>query len=133
MLEEIEEKKKEEEIIQKAQGKKKRGRKPNIEKGITQIKKEQTKFFVDLTNDNETLGKVFSLLNKVNEKDYGAEITFKDIAIFGISKINQKDIEKLKDNSLSEMEKVQRLLDDYNKKNSTNLGLGEFLVKKLAI
>lgn len=48
-------------------------------------------------------------------------------------KLNSKDIDKLKDDSLSEMEKVTKLLNEYNQKNNSNLELGEFLVKKLNI
>ena len=46
------------------------------------------------------------------------------------SKLNQKEKETIyKWNSLSEMEKVERALDDYNSKNEKSLSLGEYLVK----
>lgn len=114
-------------------GKNKRGRKPKNEKPVYKINNEQTKFFVDLSKDKESLELIFNLLTKVNNKNYGREITFKDLALFGVSKLSDKDLEKIKDSSLSEMEKVEKALDDYNKKNKTQLSMGEFLVKKLAI
>ena len=112
---------------------KKRGRKPKNFKVDYRINREQTKFFVDLTKERENLDKVFALLESANQKSYGKEITFKDLALFSIEKVSAKDLEKLQECSLSEMEKVERALDDYNKKHGTQLGLGEFLVKKLSI
>lgn len=113
--------------------KKKRGRKPKNEKTEYQINSEQTKFFVDLSKEKDSLEQIFNLLRKVNKKNYGREITFKDLALFGIDKITEKDLDKIKDGSLSEMEKVEKALDEYNQKNGTKLSMGEFLVKKLSI
>lgn len=112
---------------------KKRGRKAKNVKREYQINQEQTKFFVDLSKEEDVLRKVFSILSEANQKEYGREIAFKDLALFSIDKITAKDIEKIKESSLSEMEKVERALEEHNKKNKTNLTLGEFLVKKLAI
>ena len=112
---------------------KKRGRRPKDYKEEYQLNRDQTKFFIDLTKDKENLEKIFNLLESANQKEHGREITFKDIALYGIAKISNKDIDKIQESSLSEMEKVKRLLSDYNKKNGTNLDLGEFLVKKLSI
>jgi hypothetical protein len=64
---------------------------------------------------------------------YGREINFRDLVIHAIPKLNSKDIEKNQDSSLTEMERVKRLLDEHNEKNKTMLSLGEFLVKKLSI
>lgn len=126
-------KEKEGEKKKESGGAKKRGRKPKNYKEEYQLNKDQTKFFIDLTKDKENLEMVFSLLESANKKEYGKEVTFKDIALFGIAKITNKDLEKIQEGSLSEMEKVKRLLADYNKKNGTKLELGEFLVKKLSI
>ena len=112
---------------------KKRGRKPKNQTRETLINKEQSKFFVDLSNEQESLSLIFDFLLKCNEKNYGRPILFKDICIYAISKLTDKDVDKSQEVSLSEMEKVQRALDDYNKKNGQKLELGEFLVKKLGI
>ncbi len=112
---------------------KKRGRKPKNEKRVIEINREQTKFYIDLSRDKKIREKLFNILEKTNDKDYGGIVTFKEVMLLGFSKLVEKDIDKLKESSLSEMEKVQRTLDEYNQKNSTNLKLGEFLVKKLNI
>jgi hypothetical protein len=112
---------------------KKRGRKPKNQTRGTVINKEQSKFFVDLSNEQESLSLIFDFLLKCNEKNYGRPILFKDICIYAVSKLTDKDVDKIQEVSLSEMEKVQRALDDYNKKNGQKLELGEFLVKKLGI
>lgn len=113
--------------------KKKRGRKPKNLKEEYQFNKDQTKFFVDLSKDKKTLEKVMDLLVDANKKDYGKEISFKDLSIYALSKLTSKDIEKIQEDSLSEMEKVEKVLDEYNQKNNSSLSLGEYLVKQLKI
>lgn len=112
---------------------KKRGRRPKDYKTEYELDRSKVKFFVDLKGDKKSLDKVFKLLEESNKKDFGREVTFKDIALFAISKLSEKDVEKLKDKSLSEMEKVEMSLREYNLKNGTSLNLGEYLVKKLSI
>ena len=113
--------------------KKKRGRRPKSEKVAYEINKEQSKFFVDLSKETKSLKKIQDLLLKANNKTHGCEVIFKDLALYAISKLTDKDIEKVQEASLSEMEKVQRSLDEYNRKNGLNLTLGEYLLKKLNI
>lgn len=131
----IEKKEREEgqEEKKKEGGKKKKGRRPKDYKERYELNKDQTKFFVDLTRERENKEMVFNLLVKANDKSHGQEITFKDLALFGMSKLTPKDIEKVQENSLSKMEKVELALVDYNLKNGTDLDLGEFLVKKLSL
>jgi len=112
---------------------KKRGRKPKNQKKEMSLNQEQTKFFIDLSNEKESLDLIFGLLKRCNEKDYGRVILFKDICLYSVAKLTDKDIEKIQEMSLDEMEKVQRLLDEHNKKTAQNLTLGEFLIKKLGI
>ena len=112
---------------------KKRGRKVKNQTKEVVINKEQTKFFVDLSNEPESLSLIFDFLLSANEKNYGKPILFKDICLYAVGKLTAKDIEKIQEQSLTEMEKVGRALDEYNLKNKTKLTLGEFLIKKLNI
>ena len=112
---------------------KKRGRKPKNAKSEFQINLEQTKFFVDLSKEKENLNQVFELLKASNKKDYGKEVTFKDLALFGIEKITSKDIEKIQENSLSKRELLERAWIDFNKKNKQSLSFDDFLLKKVGI
>ena len=112
---------------------KKRGRKVKNQTKEVVINKEQTKFFVDLSNEPESLSLIFDFLLSANEKNYGKPILFKDICLYAVGKLTAKDIEKIQEKSLTEMEKVGRALDEYNLKNKTKLTLGEFLIKKLNI
>ncbi|MBL7665283.1 MAG: hypothetical protein JNM93_09125 [Bacteriovoracaceae bacterium] len=118
--------------IVKEEGKK-RGRKPKNQKKEYVINQERSKFYVDVSDDKENLDLIFSLLKKANAKNYGREINFKDLCLLLLTKVTDKDIEKLQENSLSEMEKVERSRDEYNRKNNTNLTLGEYLIKRLNI
>lgn len=115
------------------QAKVKRGRKKKEENNDYMINNSQTKFVVDLSRETDVLNKVFKLLEDANNKPYGREVTFKDLAIFSIDKLCPKDLDKIKDASLDDMEKVEKARDEYNQKNGTSLSLGEYLVKKLAI
>ena len=112
---------------------KKRGRKSKKKEGEERKEEQKNKFFVDLGDDQEVLLLVMRLLSEANNKGYGREINFRDLVIHAIPKLNSKDIEKIQDQSLNEMERVKRLLDEHNEKNKTSLTLGEFLVKKLSI
>jgi len=76
---------------------------------------------------------IFDLLRKCNEKDYGKPILFKDLCLFAVSKLTEKDIEKIQEQSLTEMEKVQRAYDEHKKKSGQEFSFGEFLTKKLGI
>ena len=112
---------------------KKRGRKPKHTKTEFQINPDQTKFFVDLSKDKESLKRVIDLLVATNKKDYGKEITFKDLALFGIDKISSKDIEKIQEGSLSKRELLERAWEEFNKKNKQCLSFDDFLLKKVGI
>jgi hypothetical protein len=120
------------EVSMEEEKKNERRRSKNQKKEVMSFK-EQTKFFVDLSSEQEQLGLIFDLLKKCNDKTYGREIIFKDLAVYAIAKLSEKDVEKIQEASLSEMEKVRRLLDEHNKKTGASLSLGEFLVKKLNI
>lgn len=110
-----------------------RGRKAKNQKKEFVFNKDQTKFFVDLSHDKVELSLIIELLGKANQKDYGREINFKDLVLFSVTKLTDKDLEKIQETTLSDMEKVERALIEFNKKNNSNLSLGEFLVKRLSI
>ena len=112
---------------------KKRGRKPKNTKIEYQINPEQTKFFVDLSKEKESLSKVIELLIAANKKSFGKEITFKDLSLFAIEKLTLKDIEKIQENSLSKRELLERAWSEFNKKNKQSLGFDDFLLKKVGI
>lgn len=94
---------------------------------------EKNKFFIDVSKDNETRDLIGKLLGEANNKSYGREINLKDLIIASLPKLTPKDIERIQENALSDMEKIERLLAEHNEKNKTNLTLGEFLVRKLNI
>jgi len=117
----------EEEII-KNKGRKKKEMSEEINSN-----KEQNKFFIDVSKDSESKEMILNLLAQANSKSYGKEIILKDLVLMALPKLTAKDIEKIQENSLTGMEKVERALDEYNKKSETKLTLEEFLVKKLGI
>lgn len=116
---------------------KKRGRKKkeevqkNGEEEFEQV--DKSKFFIDVSKEVETKELINKLLSEANNKTYGREIVLKDLIIASIPKITSKDIERIQENALTDMEKIERLLIEHNEKNKTKLTLAEFLVKKLNI
>ena len=112
---------------------KKRGRKKKNEKREYVLNRDQTKFFIDYGDNKKELEVVFDLLVKANKKGLGRDIVFKDLVLFALSKLNEKDIEKIQESSLTEMERVYRSLEDYNEKSGLRLSLGEYLSKKLGV
>ena len=116
-------------VSSKGKGSKKREKKP--EENV--IEDTQYKFFVDLRHEKDVLEQILKMLSVVNNKTYGRELTFKDLSVYAVPKLTSKDLEKIQESSLSEMERVQRLLDEHNEKTNSKLSLGEFLVKKLNI
>lgn len=123
-----------EEINVREEGVERRGRKKKDKKLEESNEVDsQYKFFVDLRHEKEVLEQILKMLKTANNKNYGKELTFKDLAVYAVPKLTVKDLEKIQEGSLSEMERVQRLLDEHNQKNEIKLSLGEFLVKKLNI
>jgi len=123
-----------EEINVREEGVERRGRKKKDKKLEENNEVDsQYKFFVDLRHEKEVLEQIIKMLKTANNKNYGKELTFKDLAVYAVPKLTAKDLEKIQEGSLSEMERVQRLLDEHNQKNEIKLSLGEFLVKKLNI
>ena len=119
--------------IKKGVTNKKKGKRSRIKAVEYKLNRDKTRFTVELGNEKKSLEVVFKLLEQTNKKDYGREIEFKDLAIWGINKLGQKDVEKIQEASMSEMEKVERLFNEHNDKNGGDMTLGKFLVKKLNI
>lgn len=117
--------------VSKVEGREKKGKTKEIKE--VEESREKYKFFVDLRDEREELEIISKLLREVNKKDFGREILFKDLAVYAVTKLTPKDLEKIQESSLNDMERVQRLLKEHNEKNKTNIDLGTFLVKKLNI
>ena len=119
--------------IKKGVTNKKKAKRSRIKAVEYKLNRDKTRFTVELGNEKKSLEVVFKLLEQTNKKDYGREIEFKDLAIWGINKLGQKDVEKIQEASMSEREKVERLFNEHNDKNGGDMTLGKFLVKKLNI
>lgn len=118
--------------------KKKRGRaKKSVEdeKNVAETFEnvEKSKFFIDVSKEIETRDLIGKLLQEANNKNFGREIVLRDLIIVSIPKLTSKDIERIQESALTDMEKIERLLIEHNEKNKTSLTLGEFLVKKLNV
>jgi DNA-binding FadR family transcriptional regulator len=123
-----------EERLSKNNKKEEQGRGKGKKVGADEDKAEsQSKFVVVLKSDSEGHENLLKVLREANKKPYGREITFRDLALYAIPRLTPKDLEKIQELSLTDMERIQKLLDEHNEKNKTTMSLGEFLVKKLNI
>lgn len=111
----------------------KRGPKPKNQSRGFVIDEEQRKFFVDLSHEDDERRLIFELLKKANTKDYGREIIFKDLAVFALAKLTDKDLLKIQEGSLSKQEKLQKVVDEYNQKNNTMLSFEDYFLMKAGI
>ena len=96
-------------------------------------KSSQGRFLVDFRRDSKNRERVLQLLEEANKKERGGEVTFKDIVAYALAKLTSKDLEAIRQNSLTGMDKVKQMLAEYNRKEGANLDLGEFLAKKLKL
>jgi hypothetical protein len=100
--------------------KRKRGRRKKDEVQEQYEPKDQNKYFIDVSKNKDQRELIQNILNQANNKNYGREIILKDLVLIALPKITAKEIEKLQEKSLSEMERVSMAFDEYNKKKASN-------------
>ena len=94
---------------------------------------EQKRFVINYKDDPQGHERAVKFIVESNKKSHGRAIDIKDLVDYALSKISKKDIEKIKNRGLEEMDKVKIMFKNYNKKHGTDLTFGEFLVKVLKI
>ena len=88
---------------------------------------------IDRNRTPQTHATAIKLLIAANRKERGRPVTFDHLAALALSKVTAADIERLKNESLSDMDRVSLKLSEYNRRHKTNLTLGQFLVQELKI
>lgn len=111
----------------------KRGRRPKNQKREYVLDRSQMKFFVDLSKEKESLDLIFDLLEKANTKEFGREVIFKDLALYALSKLTDKDLLKVQEVTLSKEEMLERIVRDYNLKHGTSLSREDYFLMKEGI
>lgn len=97
-------------------------------KKLDEIKREQDKFFIDVGQDQSAKELINKLLADANNKTLGRPIILKDLVLFALPKLVNKDIEQVQYNVLTNLERIEKQRLEYNSKNKTHLDLGEYLV-----
>ena len=88
---------------------------------------------IDRNRTPQTHATAIRLLAAANKKERGRAVTFDHLAALALSKVTAADVERLKNESLSDMDKVNLKLNDHNRRHKTQLTLGQFLVQELKI
>lgn len=91
-------------------------------------KKENLKrVIINLKDSREDEELLQDLLLKANQKEFGKEVTAQDIFSMGLRIFNEKHIEKLKENSLSISQRIERDWILAKKNENYNGSLEEFI------
>ena len=117
----------EKEIEIKNRSVKKRGRKKKNEIREYELNKEQTRFVVDLKGSEKELEKIQNILVEANKKEVGREVTFADVVIYLTRRLNQKDIEKIREKTFSIKDKLMMEHKKYEEKTGKKLNFWEYL------
>ena len=56
--------------------------------------------------------KLVQFASDCNKKDFGKKITFSDIMAFALLKLNESDIKKIQDQSMSKMDQLKKKFKD---------------------
>ena len=100
----------------------------------TQMSKTNKRYILHLKSEEaESLKLVEELINRCNDKDNGREVSFKEVALHALKKLTDKDIEKIKEASLSHWDILEAEHKKYIKKSGQNIDLSQFLVMKLKL
>ena len=102
-------------------------------KDPTTAYQNRQRFVIDGSRTPKVHALAVKLLTAANKKEQGREVTFEKLAALALSKVNNSDLERLQRESLTDMDKVNLKLKEYNRRHKTNLTLGQFLVKELNI
>ncbi|HXH74688.1 MAG TPA: hypothetical protein VNJ08_06960 [Bacteriovoracaceae bacterium] len=89
--------------------------------------KIQDRFFVDVSGDEKSLELVHGLLREANNKKFGRKLILKDLVMVGLGKLNQKDVERIKNASLGPADLVRRKADQYNEAHGTEYDMYEYI------
>ena len=98
------------------------------------IKPNQVRFIIDLRGHPEDEAILLhDLMGRINDKDKGRSLTVSDLALYALKKLDDTDIKKIQEHSLSSWERMNELCASYNQKNGTALSLESFLLQKLKL
>ena len=96
--------------------------------------KDQNRFIIQMNGVEESKKqKIFEIYEAVNSNLSGKSISLGEIAIEGLLKLNEKDIESIKLASLGRNEKILLEIEKYNKKHNKNLNVFDMAAKQLKI
>ena len=110
-------------------GAKKRGRRKKGERAGYELNMEQTRFFVEFSDDKKRLETLQKSLIKLNDKDFGREINFGDVVKYLIDSLVEKDLPKIQDLSLSHEDKLKLEHKEYEKRTGKKVDFWEFIMR----
>lgn len=91
-----------------------------------------TKFVLSISDtDKESINLIASKLDELNDKAYGREIKFSDMALHAIRKLDSQDVKDIKLKSIKKGDVAELALQRYNTTNNENLSQEDIVLKFL--
>ena len=91
------------------------------------------RLILNFKDKKEDLDYIKQLLKKVNEKEIGEEVTPYDLVMMGLKSINEKGIEKLKENSITPRQRMLRAYKEAQINDNYKGSLDEFMCSRAKI
>lgn len=95
--------------------------------------RSQFKFVIFYKKGEKEHKELVNSLISVNEKEFGEVVTIKMLLDYSLRRLTKKDVQEIKNSSLSVHERIEQERQKFNQKNNLELTLEEFLIQKLKI
>jgi hypothetical protein len=95
--------------------------------------RRKAKFLADFRKRPQDLEVIISALEKANEKDEGAAVTFTDLVLQAVTGLKKKDFEILHENSITPKMKLRKLYAKHIKESDELISFEEFVCNRLKI
>lgn len=94
-------------------------------------KKVKPKIQIDLSNIENATEVVSDVYSKVNQKDFGKNINLGQIFVYALGKLNEDDIQKIQELSMTPEDALRKKHKEYILKTGENIDFFEFISRNL--
>lgn len=98
-----------------------------MEQGLVNQFDSTKRIVLSLDGKDEEKALISDLLKRANEKDYGEEIKVQDLIIMGLKSITDKSIERLKEQSITPKQRLEKAFNDAVKNENFKGSFEEYL------
>lgn len=104
--------------------------KTNLKKSVSGKEKLQTRWLIDLADDQDALNSINNLLVEANDiSTIGGKVTLKELLKVLLPKLKKGDIEKMRKMAMTDEDIAKQFALEYNEKHGTNLSQTAILAR----